>query len=197
FATTLWLCRVWTGAVPTLLFLWLLWRFLARWAPRAETRRLVIVAYGLGSLAMTYSVLFIAHQLSAVCIATAWIVAVWVIEDGLDLRWMVAAGAGGGGAVAGGHPGGVRGGAGPGDPVARGWRDRGRLAREVALALAGAALPIGFLLYYHWACFGSPLRTGYDASEAFHELHKQGFLGWSTFKWRAFVGSTVAPDNGL
>src|SRR5262249_59678784 len=103
FATTLWLCRVWTGAVPTLLFLWLLWRFLARWAPRAETRRLVIVAYGLGSLAMTYSVLFIAHQLSAVCIATAWIVAVWVIEDGLDLRWMVAAGAAAGGAMLGGY----------------------------------------------------------------------------------------------
>src|SRR5947208_1660440 len=56
FALTLWLCRVWTGVIPTLLFLLLLWRFLARWAPREETRRLVIVAYALGSMAMTYSV---------------------------------------------------------------------------------------------------------------------------------------------
>ncbi|HTJ43833.1 MAG TPA: hypothetical protein VL463_17120 [Kofleriaceae bacterium] len=197
FATTLWICRVWTGVIPTLLFLILLWRFLARWAPRESTRRLVIVAYALGSMAMTYSILFIAHQLSAVCIGTAWIVCVWVIDDGWDPRWMIAAGAAAGAAPLVDYQAALA-----GVPIAiyvvvRGWRDRPRLLRAVGFAVAGAAVPIAILLGYHWACFGSPLRTGYDASKSYEALHSQGFLGLSQFRIAAFVGSFFAPDNGL
>jgi hypothetical protein len=77
-------------------------------------------------------------------------------------------------------------------------RARGRgVLRVVALAAAGAALPIAALLAYHWACFGSPLRTGYDASSTYASLHSQGFLGLSRFRIEAFYGSLFAPDNGL
>src|SRR5215208_2641151 len=30
-AEATWVCRLWSAVLPTLLFLWLLWRFLARW----------------------------------------------------------------------------------------------------------------------------------------------------------------------
>jgi hypothetical protein len=197
FALTLWLCRVWTGVIPTLLFLLLLWRFLARWAPREDTRRLVIVAYALGSMAMTYSILFISHQLSAVCIGTAWIVSVWVIDDGKDVRWMLAAGLAAGAAVLTDYQAAFAGVPLAVYVVARLWRDRPRLVRAAALAAAGAAAPIAVLLLYHWACFGSPLRTGYDASESYKALHSQGFLGLSRFRIEAFYGTMFAPDNGL
>ena len=41
-----------------LVFLWLLYGFLERFAPDPIVRQLVLVAYGLGSMAMTYSILF-------------------------------------------------------------------------------------------------------------------------------------------
>jgi hypothetical protein len=197
FGMTLWLCRVWTGVLPTLLFMLLLWRFLARWTPRESSRRLVIVAYALGSMAMTYSVTFFAHQLSGVLIGTAWIVSVWVIEDGLDVRWMIGAGAAAGAAVLTDYQAALAGVPVAVYVVARLWRDRARLVRAVGFAAAGAAGPLAMLFAYHWAAFGSPLRTGYDASTAYADLHGQGFLGLSRFRPEAFYGSLFAPDNGL
>lgn len=198
-ATTVWVCRVWTGVLPSLLFLWLLWHFLARWAPRPESRRLVLIAYALGSMAMTYSVLFISHQLSAVCIGTAWILAIWVCDDGRAERWMFAAGAAAGAAplvdyqaVFAGVPIAVY-------VVWRLWAagDRARLGRALGWAAAGAIGPIAILLAYHTVAFGGPLRTGYSASETFAHFHQQGFLGITALRWEAFVGSTVSADNGL
>jgi hypothetical protein len=199
-----WTFRLWTGAIPTLLFLWLLWGFLARFAPDPAARRATIAIYGLGSMALTYSVLFISHQLAAVCVGTAWILAVRVAEDpstslrapGLRSRGMLAAG--------------FFAGAAPlcdyqalfaAVPVAiwvtvelirtgRGWR-------PFALAALGAAVPIAALLLYHDAAFGSPWRTGYDASTTFAHFHQRGFLGLDQFRPEALYGSMLAPDNGL
>ena len=191
-----WTFRIWTGVIPTLLFLWLCAGFLPRFAPGASARRLAVVAYGLGSMAFVYSVLFIAHQLSAVCIGTAWILTVRVLDDDRDDRWMLAAG--------------FAAGAAPlvdyqalfaAVPIAV-WAtvrlvQTRRGLRPVVWAVLGAAVPIAILLGYHAVCFGSPWKTGYDASETFAFHHQKGFLGLDELRWRAFVGSTVAGDNGL
>jgi hypothetical protein len=191
-----WTCRIWTGVIPTLLFLVLLSGFLRRITPDPDAVRAAVAIYGLGSMAIVYSVLFISHQLSAVCVASAWILCAQVVDDERDERWMVAAGA-----LAGAAPlvdyqalfAAV--------PVAVWvtmrliWGRRG--LRPFLYALGGAAVPIAILLLYHDACFGSPLRTGYDASVTFASNHQRGFLGMDTLRWKAFVGSTVAPDNGL
>jgi hypothetical protein len=192
----MWTFRIWTGVIPTLLFLWLLWGFLARFTPDEDARRATLAIYGIGSMALTYSVLFISHQLSAVCIGAAWILCARVVDDGRDPRWMLA-----GGALAGAAPlvdyqalfAAV--------PIAI-WviielfeRRRGFL--PVVWAAAGAAVPIAILLLYHDACFGSPFKTGYAASETFAHFHQKGFLGMDKLRWEAFTGSTIAPDNGL
>ncbi len=199
-AGTVLVSRLWTGVVPGLLFLLLLSRFLRRYAPDPDVRRMVLLAYGLGSMAMTYSVLFISHQLAAIAIAAAWIVAVEVGDRTRSWRWLGVAGL-----LAGAAPLIDYQAAFAGVPVALAvlpalWRTLGAAGargRGLVLALAGAALPIGVLLGYHAVCFGSPLRTGYDASETFAHFHQQGFLGITTLRWDAFVGSTVAGDNGL
>jgi hypothetical protein len=195
-AETVWVCRLWTGIVPTLLFVWLLWGFLARWAPDPAPRRLVVVAYALGSMALTYSVLFIAHQLSAVAIGVAWILAVWALEDGRDARWMLLAGLAAGAAPLIDYQAAFA-----GVPLAiwAVWRMRGdpRRWRLIGYAAAGAVAPIAVLLWYHDVCFGSPLRTGYAASETFAHFHQKGFLGMDRLRAEAFWGSTFAPDNGL
>jgi hypothetical protein len=76
------------------------------------------------------------------------------------------------------------------------WPRRERL-RAIAIAALAAAVPVAVLLWYHAVCFGSPLRTGYDATQTFAHLHQQGFLGISGLRWEAFWGSLLAPDNGL
>ncbi|MBV8755913.1 MAG: hypothetical protein JO257_01480, partial [Deltaproteobacteria bacterium] len=75
-AVSMWLCRVVAGIIPALIFLWLMWRFLERTTPEPEIRRLTLVAYALGSMAMTYALLYYSHQLSAVCIGGAFILIV-------------------------------------------------------------------------------------------------------------------------
>lgn len=195
--TSLWISRVFAGIVPSLAFLYLLWGFLARFAPDPAVRRLVVIAYALGSMAMTYTVLFYSHQLAAICIASAWILAVDVADGKRTLRAMAGAGF-----LAGAAPLVDYQAAFAGVPllvylVVRMWPRRRELGKALAIAAVAAAIPIGFLLWYHARCFGGPLRTGYDASETFAYLHKQGFLGISKLRSEAFWGSLFRADNGL
>lgn len=196
-AASVWLCRVVTGVVPTLLFLALLHGFLARFAPDEAIRTLVVVAYALGSMAMTYSVLYFSHQLGAVCAGSAWILAVGYVEGRRGLGAMAAAGALAGAsplvdyqAVFAAIPVAVY-------VVVALRRDLPRLARGALAAGLAAAVPIALLLAYHEACFGSPWRTGYDASASFAMYHQQGFLGLTRLRWEAFAGSFASFDNGL
>ena len=195
--TSVWLCRVVMGVIPTLLFLLLLHRFLARFAPNPDIRTLVILAYAFGSMVMTYSVLYFSHQLAAACVGSSWIVLLDVVDGKRGTRAAIVAGFLAGLALlvdyqavfavipfalhAAYH---LR-------------RDLPKLGRVAGLAIAGAALPIAVLLAYHQACFGSPWRTGYDASTSFAQYHQVGFLGLDRPRWEAFRGSLFAFDNGL
>jgi len=197
-AVTLWICRVVAGIVPMLAFLWFLWGFLARFAPDPGVRRLVVIGYALGSLAMTYSILFYSHQLGAICIATAWILALDVAEQRRGMLAMAAAGLLAGAAplvdyqaVFAALPIAVH------VVVALWRRPRAVLVRALVVATACAALPITALLAYHAVCFGSPWRTGYDASTTFAVFHQHGFLGITQLRWEAFWGSVMRIDNGL
>src|SRR3954470_20156471 len=185
---TVWICRVFAGILPMLGFLWLLWGFLARWAPDPAARRVVVLGYALGSLAMTYSILFYSHQLGAICIASAWILALDVAERRRRLWVMLVAGA-----LAGAAPLADYQAAFAGVPIAVhiaiALRRRGGALAGVGLAAAGAAIPIAVLLAYHAACFGSPLRTGYDASTSFAHFHQHGFLGITELRATALWGS--------
>jgi hypothetical protein len=192
-----WVFRVTTGVVPTLLFLVFFWRFLGRYAPDPAARRLALGGYAAGSMAFIYSILFIAHQLSAVCIASAWMLAVWVVEGERSRRWLPLVGFFAGAAVLCDYQAAFA-----GIPVAAYlvWKLVGRAPRrplDVVLAALGAVPPIALLLLYHARAFGSPWRTGYAASETFAHFHQKGFLGMDQLRGEAFIGSTIAPDNGL
>jgi hypothetical protein len=197
-AVSMWLCRIVASIIPSVLFLWLLWGYLARFAPEPATRRLVLVAYAFGSMAFTYAVQFYAHQLSAVCIASAWILAEGVADRTRGVRTMAFAGFLAGLA-----------------PVVDyqtafavvplliyiAWRLRGWSRRELVqafgLATLAAAIPLALLLYYHHACFGSVWKTGYNYAVTFGADHEHGLLGMTTPKPIAIWGTLFAPDNGF
>lgn len=196
-AVSLWICRIATGVVPTLLFLLLLHGFLARFTADPAIRTLVVIAYAFGSMAMTYSLLYFSHQLAAVCVASAWILTLDVLDGKRGIRMMAVAGALAGAAplidyqaVFAAVPIAIY-------VVVRLRADLPRLARVASHAALAAAVPIAILLAYHQACFGSPWRTGYDASTSFAMYHQQGFLGLTRFRWEAFTGSITSFDNGL
>jgi hypothetical protein len=199
-AAMTWASRITTGVIPTLLFLLLLFRFLRRFAgedEEGEVAAAALVAYALGSMAMTYSILFIAHQLSAVAIGTAFILSVRIVEEELDPRWMFAVGFAAGAAPLIDYQAAFA-----GVPLAiylvvhLARRGRAGLA-ALGLAAASAAIPIAILLGYHTMAFGGPFETGYHASETFAHFHQRGFLGLDRFRWEALIGSTVSPENGL
>jgi hypothetical protein len=210
--TTVWLGRVITGLLPTLLLLALLPGVLARFGVGPPAAQLTLVTYALGSMALPFSYLYISHQPSAVALALAWILAQKVADSVPRAPGAVAAGppmtsrqAAGWMALAGTAAGWA--------PVCdyqaafalplltllvapRVWRRPDRL-RLFAVTLAAAALPIALMLAYHQAAFDSPWRTGYDASVTFASFHQQGFLGITSLRWIAFQNSMVGPDNGL
>lgn len=199
---TVWLGRAVTGIVPTLILLLLLPGFLERYGVRRATAELVCALYALGSMAMPYSILFIAHQPSAVAVALAWMLAQRVADEPSAAAGRAAVGRMAlAGFCAGWAPLLDYQAAFALVPLASFalWQLRARRDRLslVLAAAAGAAPPIAALLGYHALAFGSPWRTGYDASVTFAVYHQQGFLGITKLRWLAFHNSMVGVDNGL
>jgi hypothetical protein len=192
-----WAFRIFTGVLPTLLFLALLWRFLGRFSPKPHTRRLLLLGYAMGSMAMTYSIIFVSHQLAAICIATSYILSVWVVEENSDPRLLWLAGLAAGCAPLVDYQAAFA-----GVPIAvyiiyhLAIKNRERW-QGVIIAAMGAIPPIALLLLYHAQAFGSPFRTGYSASVDFAHFHQKGFLGMDAFRTEALHGSLFTLDNGL
>ncbi len=61
--------------------------------------------------------------------------------------------------------------------------------------LAGAALPVGFLLYYNQVCFGSPFISSYSLHQTYS--HSAGFLGITLPRLDVLWGITLSPYRGL
>ncbi|RMG21270.1 MAG: hypothetical protein D6729_01115, partial [Deltaproteobacteria bacterium] len=164
--------------VPTLLLLGLLWRSCRRAVPSPWARFAALVAYTFGSTALPYALLLYGHQLAAALLFSGFVAYRRGVEG--DAAGFIALGGLSQGvallveytvapavlltalyAVLSGRPG-LR-----------------RAAARAGAGLAGALIPVGALLLYHQAAFGSPFATGYDfvESPALRAIHKQGWLG--------------------
>jgi hypothetical protein len=191
--------------LPTLGLLWLVRRFLRAFLSPLVADG-VTVTYALGSLAFSYSLLFMSHQTTAVLLFAGFY-ALWRLSRG---EWReqgyVVAGACAGATVAAEYTGalGVLGlilyavltTLGTEAP----WNERLRkLARGAGLAMLGALPFIVALGLYHQATFGHPLETGYKHlnDAAYQPWHLGGFLGIRTPDPRAFTLSFFSPLRGL
>jgi len=190
--------RLFLTALPTLLALGLLRRFLATYVERTIAD-LFVVFYAFGTLAFSYSLQFLSHQTSAVLLFAGFY-AGW--------RWgrseapetiLLLVGFLTGLAVAAEYTSAMAAGLlaiwiGFSRPVSALTR-----VKAVGIVAAGATAPLLFLGLYHWRCFGSPLETGYKhlADVAYQPWHLGGFLGIRTPDPRAFVLSLFSPLRGL
>lgn len=197
--------RLWLTVLPTLGLLWLVRRYL-RASLSAPVADALTVTYGLGSLAFSYSLLFMSHQTTAVLLFAGFF-ALWRCARGeWRERGYVLAGACAGATVAAEYTGalGVLGlvlyatltflfrDA----PARERWKGLGRAA---ALATLGALPFVLALMAYHQATFGHPLTSGYKYlnDSGYQPWHLGGFLGIRTPDPRAFTLSLVSPLRGL
>ncbi|NBD07479.1 hypothetical protein [Corallococcus silvisoli] len=197
--------RLFLTVLPTLGLLWLVRRFLRAFLSPLVADG-VTVTYALGSLAFSYSLLFMSHQTTAVLLFAGFY-ALWRLARGeWRDRGYVVAGACAGATVAAEYTGalGVLGLIlyacltllGTPDP----WAVRLRkLGRATGLAVLGALPFIAALMLYHQATFGHPLETGYKHlnDAAYQPWHLGGFLGIRTPDPRAFTLSFFSPLRGL
>jgi hypothetical protein len=202
--------RLFGATLPSLAFLVLFSGFLGELVPEVPMRRMVLAAYALGTMAFTYGTLLIAHQLSSLLVATAFI-----------LVFRYGRGRGGGARLA---WAGLAAGSGVlvdyqvafiGPPLfayllwavrrrqqlsaPRGGSSTRRQVRDAVLFCAGAVPPLATLLVYQWACFESPFKTGYHylTNPVFSAWHSKGFLGLASFSLTSLAGRHFSADDGL
>ncbi|MCY1044367.1 hypothetical protein OV208_23815 [Corallococcus sp. bb12-1] len=197
--------RLFLTVLPTLVLLWLVRRFLRAWLSPVVADALT-VTYALGSLAFSYSLLFMSHQTTAVLLFAGFY-ALWRLSRGeWRERGYAVAGACAGATIAAEYTGAL-GVLGLilyaaltllGTPDA--WSARvQKLGRATGLAFLGALPFIAALMLYHQATFGHPLETGYKHlnDAAYQPWHLGGFLGIRTPDPRAFFLSFFSPLRGL
>jgi hypothetical protein len=197
--------RLFLTVLPTLGLLWLVRRFLGAYVSPGVADA-VTVTYGLGSLAFSYSLLFMSHQTTAVLLFGGFY-ALWRLARGeWRERGYLVVGACAGATVAAEYTGAL------GvlglvlyavltvlwreEPARARWM---RLARGAGLAVLGALPFVVGLMLYHQAAFGHPLETGYKHlnDAAYQPWHLGGFLGIRYPDPRAFALSFFSPLRGL
>lgn len=163
----------------------------------------VTLAYSLGTLALPWSTLFHAHQVSAAL--TFFMFAAWLRldyagdptpghESSPAARAMaqpdLLAGLCGGLAIL------VEYNNAAAVALLLGYRVLGPAVRRGFLRFtAGASLPVIGLLAYHWACFGSPFATNYSYQNPLFEDFSDKVFRWPPL-W-IFVELTILPKRGL
>ena len=67
------------------------------------------------------------------------------------------------------------------------------------LFCTGILIPTAILMYYNYACFGSPFSTGYHhKTDALHAIyHSQGFVGFIYPKLGSIASILFSPSKGL
>ncbi len=201
--------RLLLTVLPTLLLLVLLRRFLAHSLPLHLADGLTLT-YALGSLALSYSLLFMSHQPTAALVFGAFYL-LWknLRADAQAVKPLRYVGAGAlvGAAVAAEYTGALA----VAGVVLYGvvtlWRKQGLAPREKLVECGRAlgwatlgALPFVLgLMAYHHAVFGHPLHSGYKYlnDAAYQDWHVGGFLGIRFPDPEAFVLSFFSPLRGL
>jgi hypothetical protein len=192
--------RLFLTVAPTLAMLVVLRRFLAAHVAPVIADALTMT-YALGTLAFSYSLLFMSHQTTAVLLFAAFY-GIWHASRSSERRagLLLAAGVLAALAVAAEYTSALCAGL---LAVYVGLIASPRTARSVltSVAMFGAgALPVlGLLMLYQAHVFGGPFDTGYQhlADVAYQPWHQGGFLGIKTPEPYALVMSLFSPLRGL
>ena len=184
----LWVCRVSASVIPSLLFLFWMYGWLARRAPdRPELVDAAVLSLALGSNYYAYSLLFVSHSLAAASGFGAFMLI-------YDRRRPALAGLLTAGVTLFEYPGLVV------SAVLAIWA-LASFDRKAWPAFIGAALlPTAAVMHFHASAFGSPFTPGHRWLEnpAYRKLARAGLYGMTSLpKPAALLGLTLNPGYGL
>ncbi|MCW8452449.1 hypothetical protein [Legionella quinlivanii] len=199
--TLVYWARVFVTLLPTLGLILLLRRFLLHYVSAAIADG-VVTTYALGSLAFSYSLLFMSHQLAATFLFLAFY-SVWYHLRSGSMKALLWGGGACGAALMTEYTSvlGILGIA-AFLTFARHkatdfcWRD---VLKRLGFIAIGSLPFLAGLMSYHAICFAGPLDSGYQhlIDIASREFHRGGFLGIKLPDLTAFAGSFFSPLCGL
>lgn len=180
-----------TVSIPSAVAATLLYAFVRRWVtPRVAL--VTMLAYGLATVAFTYSSQFYSHQMAASAMFAAFFILWRVVAEGARPAWAWLAGALTGFAVITEYVTVVF------AALMLAWVLYERRSVSLAARAIGAAVPWGLLAAaYNVAAFRTPLPVGYSYTVHFADVHSQGFMGFTLPSWTALYGITFSPYRGL
>ncbi|HEX2678671.1 MAG TPA: hypothetical protein VHM19_18590 [Polyangiales bacterium] len=192
----LWVCRVTACVLPTLLFAFFFYGFLARHARHALARNTVFVSTLLGSLLYGYGMMFVSHTVGAV-LAFAAFMGLWSVRHGereADARGAFLAGLGCAAATFYEYPG-----LACSLPLAVYGVVVLRKPKLLAAFALGGVLPALIMMHFQWRAFGSPFTPGhlYVENDSFRAAHHQGLYGAVGPSAYAMYGLLIDPGAGL
>ena len=190
--------RLFLTVLPTLGLLFLISRFLQAYLPHPFVHGLV-ATYALGTLGLSYSLLLMSHQTTAVLLFCTFYLLWKGQHSGFRLLRCLLAGATAALAVTAEYTASL----GVAVLLIYGWKATppplALKLKAFAAATLGAAPFLAALMLYHRLCFGHPLQTGYlhlnDA--AYAGWHQGGFLGIGLPHADALALSLFSPLRGL
>jgi len=186
--------RIFCVSLPSSLFCLYLYLFFQKFAPDRGRPLALVLGYGLGTLAFTYSTLFYGHQLSAILCFAAFAVLFQGKEKGMSPSRLFCAGLLSGYAMITEFP-------------------TGLIIvfltvylftildnkKRVAIFFLGMLPAFVLMMAYNYSSFGSPFDIGYqhEAEKVYIETSSQGFMGITYPSISSLYEILVGPYRGL
>ncbi len=191
FAMAMAFVTFFVAALPSAILGVVIYRFLEHLDPRPHPRILITLVYGLGTLAFAASQT-LDRQIVAVLTFSAFYVLFLIGRGQLGWKWLLLAGFLMGWSAITDYPTAL---------ILGGLfcyalfvvKDKTHL---LALVIGGAP-PALLAMAYNYACFDTPLPVGYLYSEAYMDLHSQGFISITHPHLDALWGLTFSAFRGL
>lgn len=191
-ATRVRLARLIGATLPTLFLLILLMRFLKEELVSPTLPAVLVLTYGLGTVAAPYAGLAFGHQLSALVLFGLFL-RVRKTTRTTSASHLIATGLVAGSAILVEYQNALL-----LLPFVVWFIARTRSPRAIGLAMVGGLVPIALLMAYHQAAFGSPFLTGYSfIASSFAAVHAQGLLGVAWPKTSHAFLSFLSSSKGL
>ena len=199
FAAALYFVTFFVVSLPSALLGTLLYHFLGHILENQFQRVLLVLGYGLATIAFPYSTVFYGHQTAAALLFTAFNLAHRIRLNKLSANYLWGIGALLGLTVLTEFPALVTSGL-LGLYVL--WFLYQQFGIQCSILGIGrvilAGLPFALLLgFYNASCFGSSFSSSYRYLGNFPEISNTGFLGFTAPSWEALWGITFSPYRGL
>lgn len=192
FAMAMGFVTLFVVSLPSALLGVVLYRFLGRLTSNSTHRLVVVLLYGLATIAFSESTGLSGRQLVAALTLTAFYLLYKIKNNELSPRWLWLIGLMMGWAAITDYPTTL---------ILAGLFIYAIFAvrqKKHLLALIGGGILPGLLAaYYNYSCFETPLPVGYFYSELYADLHYTGFLSLTYPKPDAIWGLTFSPFRGL